>query len=254
MPRRLIQGPHRRFPAPARHGALDLLIIPFQPGGGLGDDIEHFLKDDLLDREGHFDFGQIPQVGGRPTGLAAVTQVVAQQIHFELLPGPMLLPANLETGADQIPHGLILRFGHINGGQFPGPIQAGQVVGIPPVGLDPLAGFARHFRGTDQNAVPAVRPQTAAEGKAAGSGLVTELQARSGMGGLKFMGQFEHVVMLATDDPVTAHFGRIGRREAHRDRVVMHVQSDEKAGTVDGRLRSAQENAGGHRGGGFEAR
>ena len=46
------------------------------------------------------------------------------------------------------------------------------------------------------------------------------------MGRLKFMGEFKHVVMLAADDPVTAHFGRIGRREAHRNGVVMHVQSD----------------------------
>ena len=112
---------------------------------------------------------------GRPTGLAAVTQVMAEQIHLELLPGAMLLLAHLEPGANQIPHRLILGFRHINARQLPGPIQAGQVVGIPPVGLDPFPRLARHFRGTDQNAVPAVRPQTAAQGKAAGSGLVAKL-------------------------------------------------------------------------------
>jgi len=47
------------------------------------------------------------------------------------------------------------------------------------------------------------------------------------MGGLEFFDELEHVVMLPADDPVTPHFGRIRRREAHRNRVVIHVQPNE---------------------------
>ena len=162
----------------------------------------------------------------------------------------MLLLAHLKTGADQVPHRLVLRFGHINARQFPGPIQAGQVVGIPPVGLDPLAGFAGDLGGTDQDAVQSVRPQAAAQGKAARPRFVTELQRQAGLGGLKFMGQFEHVVMLPADDPVTPHFNGIGRREAHRNGIVVHVQAEEQAGAF-GCRRSLQEGGGGQRGSGF---
>ena len=54
------QRPHRRLPAPARHRPLNFLVVTFQSLGGFADHLEHFLKDDLLDREGHFDFGQVP--------------------------------------------------------------------------------------------------------------------------------------------------------------------------------------------------
>jgi hypothetical protein len=48
------------------------------------------------------------------------------------------------------------------------------------------------------------------------------------MGLRQFFGQLQHVVMLPADDPVTSHFRRIGRREAHRNGVVVHVQADEQ--------------------------
>jgi hypothetical protein len=61
------------------------------------------------------------------------------------------------------------------------------------------------------------------------------------MGSLKFMGEFEHVLMFAADDPVTPHFNGIGRGQAHGDGVVMHVQANAQGGS-----------AGGHRSNGFE--
>ena len=73
------------------------------------------------------------------------------------------------------------------------------------------------------------------------------------MGGREFFGQLEHVVMLAADDPITAHLGRVRRREAHRNGVVVHVQANEQDGAFGGRSQSPQADAGGRRGGGFEA-
>ena len=66
------------------------------------------------------------------------------------------------------------------------------------------------------------------------------------------MGQFEHVVMLPADDPVTPHFNGIGRREAHRDGVVVPIQADEQHWAL-GCRRSLQEGGGGQRGSGFGA-
>ena len=114
-PKQAIPARFRRVAARTTYsGTRTWMIIAFQPHGGLADHVEQLLKDNLLRGKGHIDLGQISQVGGRPTGLAAVTQVVPQQIHLELLPGPVLLRAHLEPGADQIPHRLIHRFGHVN--------------------------------------------------------------------------------------------------------------------------------------------
>ena len=66
QPAQTHQRPHHRFPAPARHRPLNFLVVAFQPLGGFGDDVEHLLENNLLDREGHFDLGQITQMRRRP--------------------------------------------------------------------------------------------------------------------------------------------------------------------------------------------
>ncbi len=65
------------------------------------------------------------------------------------------------------------------------------------------------------------------------------------------MGEFEHVVMLPANDPVTSHFGPIGRREAYRDGIVMHVQSNKQDLAFDGPSRSREDRNGDLRGSGF---
>jgi hypothetical protein len=152
---------------------------------------------------------------------------VAQQVHLELLPRPMLSFAHLAPRPDEIPHGLICRFGHIKARQLPRPEEPRQLVGIPPVGLDPLARLAWHLRWADQYTVQSVRAQAAAQGKSPRPGFGAQLQSRPGMGGLEFFDQLEHVVMFPAENPVTPHLGRIRRRQRHGDRVVVHVQADE---------------------------
>ena len=90
------------IPAPGGHGALNLLVQTFQAAGGFGDGVEHFLEEDLLNREGHFDLGQVAEMGGVPGGLAGVTDIVAQEEHLELLAGAVLLAADLVTAADEV--------------------------------------------------------------------------------------------------------------------------------------------------------
>jgi len=112
-------------------------------------------------------------------------------------------------------------------------------------------GLRRHFRGTHENAVPSVRLQTAAQGKAARPGFVTEFQEPSGVGLRQFFGQLDHVLMFATDDPVTANFDGIRRRKAHRDGIVMHVQPDEQDGAFERCHRSLQDGGSGRRSNGL---
>ena len=57
-------------------------VVTFQSVGGLGDAIKHFLKGDLLDGKGQLEFGEITEMGRGPGGLSAVTEVMAQEIHF----------------------------------------------------------------------------------------------------------------------------------------------------------------------------
>jgi hypothetical protein len=62
--------------------------------------------------------------------VSGVTNIVAQEKHLELLARTVLLLGDLETSAQQIPHGFILRIGHVDGLQFTGPIKPGQLIGI----------------------------------------------------------------------------------------------------------------------------
>ena len=64
----------------------------------------------------------------------------------------MALPLHLVTRPDQIPHRLVLWVGHVNAREFPGPIEAGQLIGIPPVRLHPVARLARHLGGRHKDA------------------------------------------------------------------------------------------------------
>jgi hypothetical protein len=121
---------------------------------------------------------------------------MAQQIHLELLAGPMLLAAHLKARTEQILHRLILGFRHLNPGQLPGPVQPGQIIGIPPVPLHPFTRFARHLGRTHQNTIHPVRLQAAAQGKPARPRFITNLQGRSGMGGHEFFDQLKHAVMF----------------------------------------------------------
>ena len=162
------QGFDHRLPPPPFHHAGQLLFVAGQPLAGFGDDVDHFLEEELLFGEGHFDRAQVAQVRGAPGGLAGVAQVVAEQKHFELLAGAVLLLLHLVAGADQIAHGFVLWIGHVDGGQFAGAVEAGQLVGIAAVGLDAVARLARNLGGRHEDAPVPVRTQEAARDSRAG--------------------------------------------------------------------------------------
>ena len=106
-------------------------------------------------------------------------------------------------------------------------MQTRELIGIAAIGLDAVARLARHLRGRDHHAQRAVAANEPAQRKTARPGLVTELQRHAWMRGRKFFDQAQQVIVLSADDPVTAHFNRIGGRQRHGDGVVMHIQADE---------------------------
>ena len=67
-----------------------------------------------------------------------------------MLRAPHLVPA-----AQEITHRFILGFGHVNAREFARTEEPRQLIGIPPIRLHPIAGPARHARGTHDDALVA---------------------------------------------------------------------------------------------------
>jgi len=171
---------------------------------------------------------QKPQVFGRPRRRARVANVVAQQKHLQLLPGPMLRPHDLKARAQQITHGLVFRLREVNARQFARAKEPRQLIGIAPVRLHPIARLARHPRGTDDEALITQPAQAPAQRIPARPGLVTELQGRAGLGGLELPGAPQHVLMRAAEDPVAPHLGGITGRDGKGDGVIVDIQAEEE--------------------------
>ena len=246
------QGFDDGLPTPAGDDTRDLGVVTGETISGFGDDVEHFLEEELLFGEREFDRSQITEMLGRPGGGAGIAEVVAQEKHFKLLPGAMALLVNLEAGANEVANSFVLRIGDVNGGQFAGAIKAGQLVGIAAVGFDAITGFTRDLRRGDDDAVIAVGAQEAAQGIAVGPGLVTEAELKVGMGGLQFFGETQDVIVGAADNAVTADFDGITGGETDGDGIGVDILPDEQellpGGWGDG---LPQELTGGQRGAGL---
>jgi hypothetical protein len=151
---------------------------------------------------------------------------VPQQKHFQLLAGAMLGRTHLVAGAQEVAQRLILRLGHMDAGEFARAQQPGQLIGIAPVRLDPVARRPRHARGTDDEALVPQPAQKARERKPARPGLVTEAQRRVGMRGLQLLDQALHVLVRAAQHAPAPHLRRVAGREGDGDGIVVDVQAD----------------------------
>lgn len=162
-----------------------------------------------------------------------------------------MLVADLGAGANQIADGFIGGIGDIDGGEFAGAVEAGELIGIAAVGLDAVAGLAGNLGGGDENATITVPVQAAGEGKPMRSGFVSTAQFGARMRGLEFGEEFEHVVMGAADDPVTPNLGGVRRRETHGDGIGVNIKTGEQDAGVGGCRRASEDDGGGGHGGGF---
>jgi len=80
---------------------------------------------------------------------------VAQQELAQAMPGAQLITLGRPARAHQVPQRLVRRIRHPHGRKVPGAVTARQLLGIAPVGLDPIPGLHRHQRrGTTSHFTP----------------------------------------------------------------------------------------------------
>ena len=160
----------------------------------------------------------------------------------------MLLVADLVPGANQIADGFIGGIRDIDGGEFAGAVEPGELVGIAAIGLDAVTRLAWNLGRGEEHAMITVPVEAPGEGKPMWSGFVTTAQFGAGMRGLKFGEEFEHVIMRAADDAVTPDLNRIGGRKTHGNGIGVDIEPDEQHGPVGGCRRASEDGVDrGHR-------
>ena len=148
-----------------------------------------------------------------PTGFSGVAKTQPQQKAFEAI-----------AGANQVADGFIFLVGHMDGRQFAGAIEAGQLVGIPPVGLDAVGSLFGNERRTDQVAVSAFAAQVTTQNKAAGPGLIDEVQLEVGFGE-----SFEEVINgleCSANNAVAADLGGVLGSDGDGNGIFVDVQAN----------------------------
>src|ERR1700733_12916085 len=104
---------------------------------------------------------------------------LAQQEAGQLLASLAQRTHRRQTRSHKIADCLMSLIWNPDRGQFTGPVQLGEVDGIPAVGLDPITGLARDQRRSDDDASEPRRAQLPLNAVAARSGLVAEPQTVS---------------------------------------------------------------------------
>ena len=95
---------------------------------------------------------QVAHVRRGPCALGRVTEPVPQQERLEAVACPRAVVHRIGARAAQIPDRLIGGIRHIHRRKVAGTEQAGELFGIPPVGLDFVSGLLRDQRGGHHHA------------------------------------------------------------------------------------------------------
>jgi hypothetical protein len=114
--------------------------------------------------------------------------------------------------------------GDMDGREFTGAIESGQLIRIAPVGLDAIGRFLGNQRGRDDLAMKSLAAQVTAQDKPARPGFIDHAQFHAGGGQL--FEEFIHGGERAADDAVAADFGAAGRRDGDGDGFLVDVQAD----------------------------
>lgn len=97
----------------------------------------------------------------------------------------------------------------MNGRQFAGAIQPGQLIGIPPVGLYPVGCFLGNQRRRNQIAMNALAAQMTAQHEPARAGFINHAQFHVSL--RRLFEQFIHRLECAADDAITTDCGAVLR-------------------------------------------
>jgi hypothetical protein len=155
----------------------------------------------------------------------------AEQQLLQAVAGAELVTLGSLTRPHQIPQRLVSRIRHPHGRQVAAPEQAGELLGIAPVSLDPVAGLDGHQGRGDDDAGDAELGELPVEGVAAGTGLVASPQ---GLGRPELPHQSADGLAIVGDRPETPH---LATRLSHGDgdRIRVHVEPDESCTLLHGR-------------------
>ncbi len=167
-------------------------------------------------------------MGLGPRALGGVTVTVAQQEGFELRPCPPQVLHRVGAGAAEVTHGLVVRVGHMHGGQLRGPMQAGQLERVAPVGLHPVAGAARNQRRGDHGAVDLELREPPRQYEARRTGFVADPQLSPGVGFAQLRQDLLQGVEIIGDGAVETGFAAPAFGQGHGDVFGVDVESDEE--------------------------
>ena len=220
-----LQGLHQRGQAPVGQDLPQGLLQARDTGTRLRDRVQVFLQADLLSGVLHLQRSQPAQMGAAPGGLAGIGDTVAQQQCLQAVACIALFAHRVLTGAHEVAHGLIGRAGYAHDGKVVGASQPCQLHRVAPVGLDAFAWRSWNRRRGDDIAGPAQGSEVPLQHKAAGAGLIDDVQPVPRTD--QFAHRLAHRVDTPGDCPQVAHLGG-ARRVGHCDvdAVLVNVQTD----------------------------
>jgi len=146
---------------------------------------------------------QVTPVRLGPRTLAGVTVAVAEQESFALRPPAPQVLHRVGPRPAEIAHGFVARLRHMDRGQFTRPVQARELEGVAPIGLDPLAWPRGDQRGRHDRAGNLQLPQSPREDKAGRPRFIADPQLDAGMGLPEFGEDLLQGVQIMGDGAVT---------------------------------------------------
>jgi hypothetical protein len=104
-------------------------------------------QDHFHGRVGQHQLAQVTFMGRAPTALALGAVTVPQEEAFEAMTRPAPIIDRVGPGAAEIADRFVGWLRDIDRAQLPGAQEPGQLAGVAPVGLDPVARTGRSHRG-----------------------------------------------------------------------------------------------------------
>jgi hypothetical protein len=163
-----------------------------------------------------------------PRALAGVTIAVAQQEGFELRPAAPQVLHGVGARPAEVAHGLVAGGGHMHRGQLTGPVQAGQLARVAPVGLHPVATAARDQRRRHDGAMDFQLGAAAREDEPGRSRFVTDPQFGARMGFLQFGEHPLQSVQIVGDGAIGAGFAAAPFGAGAGDVLRVDIESEEQ--------------------------
>jgi hypothetical protein len=137
---------------PAGDVIMEFVFESLEPLRAFRDGIDVLLESDLLCGDGEGEGSEPSEVSGRPVGTTGVSDAVSEEEGFQSQLGSIEISESIFPGAAEIPDGLVLDLGNIDGGEVPGAQEASKIDSIPSISFHPSAGFLGDERWSSNDA------------------------------------------------------------------------------------------------------